>query len=146
MADPPPPSSVPQKRPLPTEDSQHRPRPKEKNIHREPREKKDSWRKKEALTGPPNASSASAGGGAGANKNVGHSTPKGPAIMGATDSPGLVRYRLPPPQVQDFYGHRAPPMAPVELPATPGEFFSVNDQYVYSPPSTSDRFLSSPVL
>ncbi|KAA8910422.1 hypothetical protein FN846DRAFT_770280, partial [Sphaerosporella brunnea] len=40
---------------------------------------------------------------------------------------GLVRYRLPPPKSQDYFGHPAPPTSVVEMPSTPGEWHSVND-------------------
>lgn len=123
------PSTIPQKRPAQPDDSQQpqpRSRIKEKTGAREPREKKESWRKKDStLSGSAAGSTVSGGAGPASGKHTENTTPK------AADTPGLVRYRLPPPQFQDFYGHRAPPVAPVEMDTnTPGEFFAVNDQYV----------------
>jgi hypothetical protein len=109
-------SSIPQKRPAQTStDDTPRPRPNPKNAHREPREKKDSWRKKEATGGS---------GVAPATSSSHDTTPK--ASLDAI--PGLVRYRLPAPKFQDYFGHPAPPIAPAETSETPGEWFAVNDQ------------------
>jgi hypothetical protein len=121
------PVSIPQKRPFQSDDAQHsRSKLKEKNVHRESREKKDSWRKKETLSSTP-AGSMGSGQGPSSGKHTGHNTPQ---VLDHADveAPGLVRYRLPPPQFQDFYGHRAPPLTLEETPTTPREFFAVNDQ------------------
>lgn len=83
---------------------------KEKGNPREPREKKDSWKKKESSNVPSPIGTGS-----------GKHTP-------GDDWPALMRFRLPPPQEQDYYGHRAPPVAPCPIPELEDEFFSVNDQ------------------
>jgi len=127
-----PPSSIPAKRPSVAMDDAPRPRSSVKLTgHREPREKKETWRKKEAMA------TGNLGGGAGreaggncggtqSGKQTGNTTPRGLE----TESPGLVRYQLPPPQSLDYHAHRAPPLVPTETPATEGQWFVVNDQYV----------------
>ena len=127
-----PPSSIPSKRPSTAMDDVPRPRPTVKSSgHREPREKKETWRKKEGIAAGNlggNAVGREGGGGGGSGtqseKQTGNTTPKGVE----TESPGLVRYQLPPPQFLDYHAHRAPPLALAETPGTEGEWFVVNDQ------------------
>ena len=125
------PSTIPQKRPAHTADDTQpsRSRAKDKPAAREPREKKDTWRKKDTLSAGMSGN-ASGGGGSGGNASGRHTTEN--ATPRAADTPTLVRYRLPPPQLQDFFGHRAPPVVAAEPDAAgaPGEFYTVNDQYV----------------
>lgn len=111
-------SSIAQKRPLDNTDEGSLPRTKPA------REKKDSWRKKEALhTGDYPAANKS-------GKQTGTSTPKaGDAVKGA-QLPALMSYRLPAPQALDYYGHRAPPTVLQEDLGVEGEYYAVNDQYV----------------
>lgn len=109
-------SAIPQKRSFtPNEDSSI-PRTKP------PREKKDTWRKKEALQ-------SGAGSVGTSGKQPEASTPKSGPGTRHGELPGLVRYRLPPPRFQDYYGHRAPPMVHAELEAPKdGAYYSVTDQ------------------
>ncbi|KAL7271546.1 transcription factor, contains a PHD finger motif [Rhizina undulata] len=166
--DPPSPQSfVPQKRPLqhdePLEASSApaRTKLKEKNVHRESREKKDTWKKKEALNSGASSSAlkgdaaasgnggiAAVGANNGSGKQTGHNTPGGPYGGAAMSWPGLMRWRLPPPQEPDYHAHRAPPLTPSTIPDLPAEFFAVNDHpmnrrgFRYTPCEAS-RLLSS---
>lgn len=111
-------TSISQKRPLDNPEDSTIPRTKPA------REKKDSWRKKEALqTGDYPAVTKS-------GKHTGTSTPKAGDIAKGTQLPALMSYRLPAPQALDYYGHRAPPTVLQEDLEVEGEYYAVNDQYV----------------
>lgn len=114
----PPNTSIAQKRPLDNADEASFPRTKPA------REKKDSWRKKEALqTGDYPAANKS-------GKQTGTSTPKAGDTAKCAQLPALMSYRLPAPQALDYYGHRAPPTVLQEDLEIEGEYYAVNDQYV----------------
>lgn len=131
-------SLVPQKRPTNPEDAESTVPARTKP----PREKKESWKKKEALntaafiaTGlSGSGGGGGSGGGTGSGKHTtGHNTPGG-LTANAAAWPTINRWRLPPPKEQDYYGHRAPPTMVVgDIMDLPEDFVAVNDQFV-SPP------------
>lgn len=129
-------SSIPQKRPPNPEDVESTLPARTKP----PREKKESWKKKEALNSVGNSTNnltpggGGSGGGTASGKHTGHNTPGG-LTANATAWPTINRWRLPPPREQDYYGHRAPPtMVISDIPDLPEEFVAVNDQFVTFPP------------
>lgn len=131
--------SIPQKRPPNPEDVESTIPARTKP----PREKKESWKKKEALNSVGNSSAningiggGSGGGGTGSGKHTtGHNTPGG-LTANTTAWPTINRWRLPPPKEQDYYGHRAPPTMVIgDIVDLPEEFVAVNDQFVPTPPT-----------
>ena len=133
-------STVPQKRPYDSSDSKPSEPPKPMLKSKPPREKKDSWKKKEA------AAAAASG-----LVITAHTNPTAGAVMDGTAKktstppqpalppPGLQRWRLPKPQDADYEAAKPPLMVPSNVPGADigCEFFSLTEQYVPPPPSSS---------
>ena len=99
-----------------------------------PREKKDSWKKKEAAA----AAVAVTPGGVGGTGTV-IAVEGGINTVGSIlqlPSPGLQRWRLPKPQAADYEGARPPLVMPSNLPGADinCEFVSLSEQCVSPPP------------